>query len=259
MSNVLYNFNPGRKSWKIYANEITSISGDDLIIIPDENKDIILEVSENNNIIFKKGNDSYNLQNLSNNSNSSGHFILSYFSGYLNTNITSEPSRKIPNQNLGAFGSSVDTYHYYLPSKLNGSYVFTSTNSGTSSGAQANFFDVTDPNAILRFPDIGVYKIHIQLWSDGGANKLFCSFVEMNINKQITDILYSSKKQPHGYNSTFNDLDMEIIYETTTSDQEIYLVFRIDGGGSTLYGVTSGLENDPRNTSRSRINIYRMK
>ena len=30
----LHQFNPGRKSWKMYSNTITSISGDDLTITP---------------------------------------------------------------------------------------------------------------------------------------------------------------------------------------------------------------------------------
>ena len=65
MSN-LHQFNPGRKSWKMYANTITSISGDDLTISPYDGKNIILEVSGNNEIIFKQGDTSYNLADLSN-------------------------------------------------------------------------------------------------------------------------------------------------------------------------------------------------
>ena len=42
MPDKVLDFNPGRHSWKINAYNITSISGDDLII----------EVPENNNIIF---------------------------------------------------------------------------------------------------------------------------------------------------------------------------------------------------------------
>ena len=48
----LHKFNPGEKSWKMYVNELTSISGDDLTIKPYEYKDLILEVSGNNQIIF---------------------------------------------------------------------------------------------------------------------------------------------------------------------------------------------------------------
>jgi len=61
----LHKFNPGEKSWKMYVNELTSISGDDLTIKPYEYKDLILEVSGNNQIIFKQGDVSYNLANLS--------------------------------------------------------------------------------------------------------------------------------------------------------------------------------------------------
>ena len=53
----LYNFNPGQKSWKMYANTLTSISGDDLTISPVERQDLILEVSGNDSdIMFKHNN-----------------------------------------------------------------------------------------------------------------------------------------------------------------------------------------------------------
>lgn len=53
---ALYNFNPGQKSWKMYANTLTSISGDDLTISPVEGRDLILEVSGNEgDIILRHG------------------------------------------------------------------------------------------------------------------------------------------------------------------------------------------------------------
>ena len=52
----LYNFNPGQKSWKMYANTLTSITGDDLTISPEEGRDLVLEVSGNDSdIMFKHG------------------------------------------------------------------------------------------------------------------------------------------------------------------------------------------------------------
>ena len=64
----LHQFNPGKKSWKMYANTITSISGDHLTLSPCDGQDLILEVSGNNDIIFKKGDTSYNLADLTNSS-----------------------------------------------------------------------------------------------------------------------------------------------------------------------------------------------
>lgn len=53
----LYNFNPGQKSWKMYANTLTSIAGDDLTISPVEDQDLVLEVSGNHcDIILKHAN-----------------------------------------------------------------------------------------------------------------------------------------------------------------------------------------------------------
>ena len=60
----LHNFNPNNKSWKMYSNTLTSISGDDLTIKPYDGRDLLLEVSGNNEIIFKRGDISYNLDNL---------------------------------------------------------------------------------------------------------------------------------------------------------------------------------------------------
>lgn len=66
----LHQFNPGRKSWKMYTKELTSISGDDLTITPYEGEHLILEVSGNGNILFKEYGITYNLANLSNNTSS---------------------------------------------------------------------------------------------------------------------------------------------------------------------------------------------
>jgi hypothetical protein len=60
----LHNFNSINKSRKIYVNMLSSISGDNLTIKPDERRNLLLEVSGNNNIFIKKGDTSYNLSNL---------------------------------------------------------------------------------------------------------------------------------------------------------------------------------------------------
>jgi hypothetical protein len=44
-------FNPGEKSWKIYAKELLSINGDDLILKPHKNNNLILEPSNGNVIV----------------------------------------------------------------------------------------------------------------------------------------------------------------------------------------------------------------
>jgi hypothetical protein len=53
----MLNFNSNNKSWKMYTNTITSISGDDLLIKPNNTNDLILEVSANNHIIISKNGD----------------------------------------------------------------------------------------------------------------------------------------------------------------------------------------------------------
>ena len=61
----LHNFNPNNKSWAMYTHTLSSISGDDLTIKPNAGKNLILEVSGNNNVFFKKGGVSHDLTNLS--------------------------------------------------------------------------------------------------------------------------------------------------------------------------------------------------
>jgi hypothetical protein len=75
----LHNFNPNNKSWKMYTNTITSISGDNITIKPYEGKNLLLEVSANNNILFKRGDISYGLDDLIGGGNS--NIILTSVSG----------------------------------------------------------------------------------------------------------------------------------------------------------------------------------
>ena len=60
----LHNFNPNNKSWKMYSNTLTSISGDNLTVKPYDGRNLLLEVSANNNIFFKRGDISYGLDDL---------------------------------------------------------------------------------------------------------------------------------------------------------------------------------------------------
>jgi len=61
---MTHNLNTPNKQWNMYLNTLSSISGDDLTIKPDTRRNLLLEVSENNNIFIKKGTTSYNLTNL---------------------------------------------------------------------------------------------------------------------------------------------------------------------------------------------------
>jgi len=75
----LHNFNAGRKSWKMYAKELTSKVGDDLTITPYDGEDLILEVSGNGNILFKEDGITYNLADLSNAASSSSNVNLTNY------------------------------------------------------------------------------------------------------------------------------------------------------------------------------------
>ena len=153
MSN-LYQFNPGRKSWKIYANKITSISGDDLILSPYDGENLILEVSGNNEIIFKKGDTSYNLEDLINlsltnysdasfnNVEVSGNFIVRSNVG-INTEI---PSEKLDvNGNIKVNNSILGTND-----KLE---LYTNTNSSDSYG----FIELRSSKCTFGGPNLEFY------------------------------------------------------------------------------------------------------
>jgi hypothetical protein len=94
----LHQFNPGKKSWKMYTKELTSISGDDLTITPYDGQNLILEVSGNKEIIFKKGDVSYNLADLSNNASSSVN-LTNYDDASFN-NVDISGNLKISNGNI---------------------------------------------------------------------------------------------------------------------------------------------------------------
>ena len=60
----LHNFNSSNRAWKMYANTLSSISGDHLTMKPYDGRNLLLEVSANNDIFINKGTTSYNLSNL---------------------------------------------------------------------------------------------------------------------------------------------------------------------------------------------------
>ena len=73
----MLNLNTPNKQWNMYLNTLSSISGDDLTIKPDTRRNLLLEVSGNNNIIIKRGNVSYNLTNLITGDTSFSNFDIS--------------------------------------------------------------------------------------------------------------------------------------------------------------------------------------
>ena len=60
----LHNFNSTNKSFIMYAHTLSSISGDDLTLKPNVGKNLILEVSGNNSVLFKQGTNVFDLTNL---------------------------------------------------------------------------------------------------------------------------------------------------------------------------------------------------
>ena len=128
----LHQFNPGRKSWKIYGNTLTSISGDDLKLVPYDDKNLILEASGNGSILFKENGITYTMADLSNVASGGGS------SGA--TEIVATDNLITPDLNAGASLTSGATDNILL-GKNTGQSLTTGDNNiclGPNSGTQTN-------------------------------------------------------------------------------------------------------------------------
>ena len=120
----MHNFNSANKSWKMYAHTISSISGDHLTIKPHTGRNIILEVSANNAIFIKQGENSHNLTNLISGSGSGivngsdASFANIDISGNLNPLIVNGSSIGLATKNWNSayintiYGETLNTRHY---------------------------------------------------------------------------------------------------------------------------------------------------
>jgi hypothetical protein len=189
-----------------------------------------------------------------------------YFSGWLNVAITQAAAYAVPNQTDAVRfpgGVPFNPGVYYFPAKISSNYVFTSAAYGTSSGAQAHYFNVIDPQAFMIFPVIGTYKVHVQLRSDYNASHVTASFCDMTSSTaasnagQILDVLYASRKESVSGSYNNNDLDMEIIITTTVANQHLYLLWRTLSGSGWTPGDANYLFS-PNHTTNTRVHVWRM-
>ena len=88
-----HNLNTPNKQWLMYLNTLSSISGDDLTIKPDNARNLLLEVSANNNIFMKKGTTLYNLINL-----------ITGDVSFSNIDVSQNLNPLLPNSSLGISG-----------------------------------------------------------------------------------------------------------------------------------------------------------
>ena len=137
----LHNFNAGRKSWKMYAKELTSKDGDDLTITPYEGEDLILEVSGNGNILFKEDGITYSLADLSNAASSNVN-LTNYDDASLNNldisgNLTFKGGDFNFNYVAGATPNYINSFNYLANTTLidaNSDSIFTNTNTNLDIG-----------------------------------------------------------------------------------------------------------------------------
>lgn len=227
----LHQFNPGRKSWKMYSKELTSISGDDLTISPYDGQNLILEVSGNGNILFKEDGITYNLADLSNAVSSSSNVNLTNYddasfgnvdiSGIINFFATDEqllgPDTGIAQKVQDLSNSVGDLSNNLIISHATSTSLYVGASSGISS--------------------TGVYNTFLGI-NSGNANTIGSSntFIGTDCGKFNVEGSYNAffgNNSGHHNKASYNTF---IGYNTGSQN--------ISGGKNTFLGFNSGGNND---------------
>ena len=226
MSN-LHNFNAGRKSWKMYSKELTSISGDDLTISPYEGEDLILEVSGNGNILFKEDGITYNLADLSNAASSNVNLTNYDDASFGNVDISGSLTFKGGDFNFnyvaGATPNYINSFNYLANTTLidaNSDNIFTTNNTNldiTYSPTLNIFVNLRRDSLLYSYDGIswyfckksdnsnfsfsGKYSGTIE-WFGGNVNKFYVSLTHAGFSS--TDSIYYSSNGINWTNVTVN-------------------------------------------------------
>ena len=223
----LHNFNAGRKSWKMYAKQLTSKDGDDLTITPYEGEDLILEVSGNGNISFKEDGITYNLADLSNAASSNVN-LTNYDDASLNNldisgNLTFKGGDFNFNYVAGATPNYINSFNYLANTTLidaNSDSIFTNNNTNldiTYSPTLNIFVNLRRDSLLYSYDGIswyfckksdnsnfsfnGKYGGTIE-WFSGNVNKFYVSLTHAGFTS--TDSIYYSSNGINWTNITVN-------------------------------------------------------
>jgi hypothetical protein len=270
----------------MYSNTLTSISGDDLLIAPSYGNDLILEVSANNNIFFKKGRITKNFDNLIsevsfNSLTSQVEYILQEISGSSALNlITSGISNDLLIKSyegqdiilevsgnseiifkrgdisynlddlIGGGGSQSSDYATYNILDITGKIIFTdnSTNAQQNGGSSSNIILTSiSGNIIPAVNNTFTLGDVSKNWSNAYITDISVS----NINGQ--PYIASTKFLIDYSNSTFSPLGQDLSGETTSNYFGYSIALSEDG---TIMGVTAPLNNGA-GTIRGSARIYK--
>jgi hypothetical protein len=235
----LHQFNPGRKSWKMYSKELTSISGDDLTISPYDGQNLILEVSGNGNILFKEDGITYNLADLSNAASSSSNVNLTNYddasfgnvdiSGIINFFATDE---QLLGPDTGIAQKVQDLSNNLIISHATSTSLYVGASSGISSTGDANTF-------------LGIYSGYN---NESGYDNTFLGYYSgyFSTGNRNTFLGFNS-----GSNNT-TDYNVFIGYNAgsnnTIGTPNTFIgsnsgTYNVSGGYNAFFGINSGHKN----------------
>ena len=216
----LHNFNSNTKSWKMYTNTLTSISGDDLLVAPSYGKDLILEVSANNDIFFKKGEITKRFDNL--------------VSDYLDMSFVREAS-------FNSLNSQVE----YILQEISGSSVLNFITSGISSDLLIKSYDGRDivlevsgnSEIIFKRGDIS-YNLD-DLIGGGGGFSQSSDYATYNILDITGKIIFTDNSTNVQYynDASLNNVDISgsLKVAGSISAPNIYTKSEIDASFTNVY------------------------
>ena len=240
----LHNFNSNTKSWKMYTNTLTSISGDDLLVMPSYGKDLILEVSANNDIFFKKGEITKRFDNL--------------VSDYLDMSFVREASF-----------NSLNSQIQYIKQEISGISVQNFITSGISSDLLIKPYDGRDiilevsgnNEIIFKRGDIS-YNLDDLIGGGGGGGETGTSssgyiennndYVSFNILDVRGKIVFTDNSNIELYDDvSFNNVDVSGALNVAGSISASSFI----GDGSLLTGIQEITLLNYRDASFSNIEV----
>jgi hypothetical protein len=216
----------------MYTNTLTSISGDDLLVAPSYGKDLILEVSANNDIFFKKGEITKRFDNL--------------VSDYLDMSFVREAS-------FNSLNSQVE----YILQEISGSSVLNFITSGISSDLLIKSYDGRDivlevsgnSEIIFKRGDIS-YNLD-DLIGGGGGFSQSSDYATYNILDITGKIIFTDNSTNVQYynDASLNNVDISgsLKVAGSISAPNIYTKTEIDNSFTNVYSKLDVLDSSLTN------------
>ena len=243
----LHNFNSNTKSWKMYTNTLTSVSGDDLLVMPSYGKDLILEVSANNDIFFKKGEITKRFDNL--------------VSDYLDMSFVREASF-----------NSLNSQIQYILQEISGNSVKDFITSGISNDLLIKSYDGRDiilevsgnNEIIFKRGDLSYNLDDLIGGGGGGGSSQNSDYAKYNILDITGKIIFTDNSNIQINNdASFNNVHISgsLNVAGTVSASNIYTKSQVDASFSNVYTksqVDASLANiyTKSQVDASLVNVY---